>query len=57
MKKYYEEIKMEIIELDSKDLILTSDAGAELPPAEGGAEEEIPSGGGDFTDEGFSNYH
>lgn len=57
MKKYYEEIKMEIIELDSKDLILTSDAGAILPPAEGGAEEEIPSGGGDFVDEGFSNYH
>ena len=56
MKKYYEELKMEIIDLDPTDLILTSggeESGEDNTP--GGS--NTPSGGGDYTDEGFSNYH
>lgn len=53
MKKKYVEAELSVVEFDSDDLILTSSAEEDNTP--GGS--DTPSGGGDYTDEGFSNYH
>ena len=57
MKKYYEESKIEIIEFDPRDLICTSDGEGGSTGGNPSVDDNTPSGGGDFVDEGFSNYH
>ena len=57
MKKYYEESKIEIVEFDPRDLISTSDGEGGSQGGNSSEDNNIPSGGGDFVDEGFSNYH
>ena len=59
MKKYYKESIIEIINLDSNDLILTSDGEDENEshlPSGGGNSSGYPSGN-DPEDEGYTGYH